>query len=396
MKLSWKNISLSYKIFGVLLVTVLVFAGTIILYIIPTLEKKVVEERKDTLKNIVSIALGYCDSIYEDYEKGILDREEMEKRIQTRIRNMRYGPENKDYLWINDLAPKMIMHPFNTNLEGKNLDDYADPTGKKLFVEMADICRRQGSGFVDYQWPKPGSDSPQPKISFVAGYAPWGWVVGSGIYIDDVQSAAWADARTAIIAGALVIAIMDPYGNDAALAAMASAGVTGFAMELMPRITRAQVMDILSSQANLAGYQAVIDAAAQFERAMPMMMTAAGTVRPAKVFVMGAGVAGLQAIATAKAAHMPSFILLGESSPSWVARGGPSRSEVSAPRSKSKTSFAKLAPTWSARAPSSASSMASRRVETINEWTPPCAMSADGMSRSTCITTLCMPVKHPP
>jgi len=100
--------------------------------------------------------------------------------------------------------------------------------------------------------------------------------------------------------GALVLAIMDPFGNEAALKAMADAGVVGFAMELMPRITRAQVMDVLSSQANLAGYRAVIDAAAEFGRAYPMMMTAAGTVPAAKVFVMGAGVAGLQAIATAR------------------------------------------------------------------------------------------------
>ncbi|TIO31296.1 MAG: Re/Si-specific NAD(P)(+) transhydrogenase subunit alpha, partial [Mesorhizobium sp.] len=100
--------------------------------------------------------------------------------------------------------------------------------------------------------------------------------------------------------GAAVIAIMDPYGNDAALAAMASAGIIAFSMEFMPRITRAQVMDVLSSQANLAGYQAVVDAAAEYDRALPMMMTAAGTVPAAKTFIMGVGVAGLQAIATAR------------------------------------------------------------------------------------------------
>jgi NAD(P) transhydrogenase subunit alpha len=100
--------------------------------------------------------------------------------------------------------------------------------------------------------------------------------------------------------GAIVIGIMDPYGHDDALRAMADAGLTSFAMELLPRITRAQVMDVLSSQANLAGYRAVIDAAAEYGRALPMMMTAAGTVPATKVFVMGAGVAGLQAIATAR------------------------------------------------------------------------------------------------
>jgi len=100
--------------------------------------------------------------------------------------------------------------------------------------------------------------------------------------------------------GALVIAIMDPYGNEAALKQMAQAGLMAFAMELMPRITRAQSMDVLSSQANLAGYRAVIEGAEEYGRALPMMMTAAGTVPAAKVFVMGVGVAGLQAIATAR------------------------------------------------------------------------------------------------
>jgi NAD(P) transhydrogenase subunit alpha len=101
-------------------------------------------------------------------------------------------------------------------------------------------------------------------------------------------------------AGAIVVAIMDPYGNEAALADLAGAKVSAFAMELMPRITRAQVMDVLSSQANIAGYRAVIDAAYEYGRALPMMMTPAGTVPAARAFIMGVGVAGLQAIATAR------------------------------------------------------------------------------------------------
>ena len=100
--------------------------------------------------------------------------------------------------------------------------------------------------------------------------------------------------------GAALVALMDPFGNEAALARIAEAGLAAFSLELIPRITRAQVMDVLSSQANLAGYQAVIEAAACFGRAMPMMMTAAGTVPAARVFILGAGVAGLQAIATAR------------------------------------------------------------------------------------------------
>ncbi len=108
-----------------------------------------------------------------------------------------------------------------------------------------------------------------------------------------------AEAK-ALKKGAIAISIMDPYGNEAALKPLADAGVSAFAMEFMPRITRAQVMDVLSSQANLAGYRAVVDGAAIYGRALPMMMTAAGTVPAAKIFIMGVGVAGLQAIATAR------------------------------------------------------------------------------------------------
>jgi NAD(P) transhydrogenase subunit alpha len=109
-----------------------------------------------------------------------------------------------------------------------------------------------------------------------------------------------AEQVAAMKAGTVIAGQMDPFGDVAGLEAMAKAGLTVFALELMPRITRAQTMDVLSSQSNLAGYKAVIDAAATYGRAMPMMMTAAGTVAPAKVFIMGAGVAGLQAIATAR------------------------------------------------------------------------------------------------
>lgn len=108
------------------------------------------------------------------------------------------------------------------------------------------------------------------------------------------------EALTGINPGAVVLSIADPYGNEAELARLAGTNASVFAMELVPRITRAQVMDVLSSQANLAGYRAVIDASAEYGRAFPMMMTAAGTIPAARVFVMGAGVAGLQAVATAR------------------------------------------------------------------------------------------------
>jgi len=109
-----------------------------------------------------------------------------------------------------------------------------------------------------------------------------------------------AETIAQIKKGAVVAALLAPYTDKDAISKLAAQGVAGFAMELIPRISRAQAMDVLSSQANLAGYKAVIDAAATFGRAMPMMMTAAGTIAPARVFIMGVGVAGLQAIATAR------------------------------------------------------------------------------------------------
>jgi H+-translocating NAD(P) transhydrogenase subunit alpha len=163
-------------------------------------------------------------------------------------------------------------------------------TVKKLAALGAEVVVEEGaglkSGVLDTDYSAAGATVSQNAV-------------GDADVVLKVRRPANGEAAT-YKRGALVIAIMDPYGNEAALAELAKAGVTTFAMELMPRITRAQAMDVLSSQANLAGYRAVIDGAADYGRALPMMMTAAGTVPATKVFVMGAGVAGLQAIATAR------------------------------------------------------------------------------------------------
>jgi NAD(P) transhydrogenase subunit alpha len=163
------------------------------------------------------------------------------------------------------------------------------------------VKRLVGLGFSVVVEKDAGAGSRIPDADFAAAGATIGKAsdLGTADIVLKVRRPADGEIKK-LKRGAAVIATMDPYGHEAALAAMAKAGVSAFAMELMPRITRAQVMDVLSSQANLAGYQAVIDAAAEYDRALPMMMTAAGTVPAAKVFVMGAGVAGLQAIATAR------------------------------------------------------------------------------------------------
>ena len=163
------------------------------------------------------------------------------------------------------------------------------------------VKRLSGLGFTVVVEKDAGQGSRIPDADFVAAGASIGKSsdAGKADVVLKVRRPTDAELK-GYKSGALVLASMDPYGNDAVVAAMARAGISAFAMEFMPRITRAQSMDVLSSQANLAGYQAVIDAAAEYDRALPMMMTAAGTVPAAKIFVMGVGVAGLQAIATAR------------------------------------------------------------------------------------------------
>ncbi len=175
-----------------------------------------------------------------------------------------------------------------------------DPAEARVAATPETVKKMQGLGADVVVEPGAGTKSGIPDAEFAAA----GASVREGAAADaDIVLKVRRPAAAELAGyrkGALVIAIMDPYGQEAALRAIADAGVTAFAMELMPRITRAQAMDVLSSQANLAGYRAVIDAAAEYGRALPMMMTAAGTVPAARVFVMGAGVAGLQAVATAR------------------------------------------------------------------------------------------------
>ena len=175
-----------------------------------------------------------------------------------------------------------------------------EPTENRVAATPETVKKMQALGADVAVEPDAGTQSGIPDAEFSAAGAT---VTNGAVQDADVVLKVRRPAASELARykkGALVIAIMDPYGADAALKALADAGVIAFAMELLPRITRAQVMDVLSSQANLAGYRAVIDAAAEYGRALPMMMTAAGTVPAAKVFVMGAGVAGLQAIATAR------------------------------------------------------------------------------------------------
>lgn len=134
--------------------------------------------------------------------QGVLTRQQAQQAARSAVKALRY--EGKEYFWINDMTPVMIMHPLKPELDGKPLGDFKDPDGKRLFVEFVDVVRQNQAGFVHYQWPKPGADAPQPKLSYVKGFEPWGWIVGSGIYMDDLQD---EFVSRAVRAGALVALI---------------------------------------------------------------------------------------------------------------------------------------------------------------------------------------------
>jgi methyl-accepting chemotaxis protein len=140
---------------------------------------------KEQVQNAVNTTYGILEAV--DEEQGI-SLEEKQKKAAELIKSLKYGPDNKDYFWINDMHPRMVMHPYKPELNGKDLSENKDPNGKRLFVEFVNVCREKDQGFVDYYWPKYGADKPQPKLSFVKLFKPWNWVVGTGIYIDDIET----------------------------------------------------------------------------------------------------------------------------------------------------------------------------------------------------------------
>ncbi len=146
---------------------------------------RILEQKEEKVKNLVETAHSILSDCYKLQEHGMPQAEAQRQAILL-IKGLRYDGEN--YFWINDSRPAMIMHPTKPALDGSDLSGYKDPNGKALFVEMASVVRRSGAGFVSYAWPRPGADKPVPKISYVKGFAPWGWIIGTGIYIDDVDA----------------------------------------------------------------------------------------------------------------------------------------------------------------------------------------------------------------
>jgi methyl-accepting chemotaxis protein len=180
-----KRFKLSTRIFLLGIVIIIAFAA-IFTWLYPKFKNQLYDGKFLKTRHVVEASWGVLDYYGKQAKTGALSKEEAQKQALLLVKNLRY--DSDDYFWINDLQPRMIMHPLKPEMDGKDLSDNKDPNGKRLFVSFVEKVKAEGAGFVDYYWPKPGQSKPVPKISYVKGFPEWGWIIGSGIYIDDVEA----------------------------------------------------------------------------------------------------------------------------------------------------------------------------------------------------------------
>jgi len=206
--MSIKNLKIFHKL-SVLVITCLTTIVVLAVVVLFTNKTNMLNDRKDKTHDLVESAYSIINNYYTSFQSGELTEEQAKAAAMKTLRGMRYDESN--YFWINDMEPRMIMHPYNTKLEGESLRDFKDPNGTALFVEMVNVTRSQNEGFVNYVWEKAGTTKLAPKISFVKAFNPWGWIVGSGIYVDDVDAEFITSAVKFSMAIVLVVLILASF-----------------------------------------------------------------------------------------------------------------------------------------------------------------------------------------
>jgi len=205
-----KNLSISVRLYLLVALALCVLVATLTFSLFYSYNS-LAHERRAGLASIDQTALAVFAKYHKLEQDGAITRDEAQAKSLEVIGAMRYGKDG--YLWVNDVDAKMVMHPIKPELNGKDLSDLKDPTGKRIFSEFARVVKESGEGFVDYQWPKPGFDAPVLKFSHVVGFAPWGWIVGTGVYADDLAAMFYTNALWfgAIIAASVVIILACAY-----------------------------------------------------------------------------------------------------------------------------------------------------------------------------------------
>ncbi|RKE84674.1 methyl-accepting chemotaxis protein [Rhizobium sp. AG855] len=201
-----KSMFLSVRLYALVAIALAVLVATLT-YSLFNAYDALTQERRAGLAQINDNAIAIFNKYYKMEQEGSLTRAEAQERAKDVVSAMRYAPDG--YLWINDMQPVMIMHPIKPELNGKNLSENKDTNGKHLFVEFVNTVKAHKEGFVDYYWPKPGFDAPVEKFSHVVGFEPWGWIVGTGVYSDDLAALFRRTATEyAVIIGVAILAIL--------------------------------------------------------------------------------------------------------------------------------------------------------------------------------------------
>ncbi len=189
--------------------TFVLFLLSVFLIFIPSMEHRMMAQKREMIHKLTDSACSLLGQYAARAEDGELSLEDAQTRAIGRISKLRYGPEGKDYFWINDMHPRMIMHPYRPDLDGKDLSNYADPNGKHLFLEFVKTVHDHDAGYVNYMWQwKDNPDHIVPKISYVKGFEPWGWIIGTGIYVEDVRAEIASITRRMILIFFGILAII--------------------------------------------------------------------------------------------------------------------------------------------------------------------------------------------
>ncbi|MDD2055344.1 methyl-accepting chemotaxis protein [Pseudomonas putida] len=202
---SLRRVSISRRLWLILIVAVVMLL-TLGLLMLKQIHNDLYQAKAEKTAHVVQTASGLLAYYHGLESAGTLSREAAQQQALTAVRGLRYG-EN-DYFWINDLKPVMIMHPANSKLEGQDLSAIRDPDGFALFNEMVSLAKSQGAGSIDYRWPKPGASTPVQKTSYIQLFEPWGWIIGSGVYIDDMQAEFYGQFLEASAMGLVIALVM--------------------------------------------------------------------------------------------------------------------------------------------------------------------------------------------
>jgi len=195
-------------------------------YFLPAYRESLMNGRKEMIRELVHTAWNIAAGFEQRERSGVMSRERAQHAAAEQIRILRYGAENKDYFWINDMRPYMIMHPYRSDLEGHDISDFSDSQGVLLFKSFVDTVRQQNEGYVSYMWQwKDNPDHIVPKLSFVKGFAPWDWIIGTGIYLEDVEQEIALLTRRLIAVSLTILALVSLLSGLLVLQAIRAAGL---------------------------------------------------------------------------------------------------------------------------------------------------------------------------